>query len=119
MVLSFETILISILYPFHQLNKTQQKQRGDGDEDDLEDLEWQNSIPSTFGKRSDKLGKPLSDVFGPGYLQRVAGAGPSVGAIGEALQSDDEAKSFVKKYAGNSKVGGWVCAWARGDSLWS
>lgn len=77
---------------------------GNGEDDDLEDLEWQNSIPSTFGKRSDKLGKPLSNVFGPGYLQRVAGAGPSVGAIGEALQSDEEAKNFVRKYAGNSKA---------------
>lgn len=77
---------------------------GEGEDDDLEDLEWQRGIPSTFGTRSDKLGKPLSDKFGAGFLQRVAAAGPSVGPVGEALQADDEIKSFVRKYAGNPRV---------------
>ena len=49
--------------------------RGDGDDDDLEDLAWQNSIPNTFGKESDKLGRPISNSFGPGFLQKVAAAG--------------------------------------------
>ena len=49
--------------------------RGPGEDDDLEDLGWQNSIPNTFGKESDKLGRPLSNSFGPGFLQRVAAAG--------------------------------------------
>lgn len=51
------------------------KLRGDGDDDDLEDLAWQNSIPNTFGKESDKLGRPISNAFGTGFLQRVAAAG--------------------------------------------
>lgn len=81
--------------------------RGDGDEDDLEDLGWQNSIPNTFGKESDKLGKPLSSGFGSGFLQKVAAGGKEAGGtglVGKALLEDEEVKSYVKKYAGNSKV---------------
>ncbi|CAM9690685.1 unnamed protein product [Ectocarpus sp. 6 AP-2014] len=80
---------------------------GDGDDDDLEDLAWQNSIPNTFGKESDKLGRPLSNSFGPGFLQRVAAAGKDgggVGVVGKALLEDDEVKTYVRKYAGNSKA---------------
>lgn len=82
--------------------------RGNGEEDDLEDLAWQNSIPNTFGKESDKLGRPLSNAFGPGFLQRVAAGGKDLagtGAVGKALFEDEEIKSYVRKYAGNSKVG--------------
>lgn len=82
--------------------------RGNGEEDDLEDLAWQNSIPNTFGKESDKLGRPLSNAFGPGFLQRVAAGGKDLagtGAVGKALAEDEEVKSYVRKYAGNSKVG--------------
>lgn len=74
----------------------------------MEDLAWQNSIPNTFGKESDKLGRPLSNSFGPGFLQRVAAAGKDgggVGVVGKALLEDDEVKTYVRKYAGNSKVG--------------
>eukprot|EP00903_Cladosiphon_okamuranus_P016005 g14779.t2 len=80
---------------------------GDGYDDDLEDLEWQNSIPNTFGKESDKLGRPISNSFGTGFLQRVAAAGKDgggTGVVGKALLEDDEVKSFVRKYAGNSKA---------------
>lgn len=73
------------------------------DEDDLEDLSWQNSIPNTFGKESDKLGRPLATGFGSGFLQRVAAGNPG-GVVGSALLGDEEVKSFVRKYAGNSKV---------------
>lgn len=71
----------------------------------MEDLAWQNSIPNTFGKESDKLGRPLSNSFGPGFLQKVAAGGKDgVGVVGKALLEDEEVKSFVRKYAGNSKV---------------
>eukprot|EP00904_Undaria_pinnatifida_P005124 jgi/Undpi1/1741/HiC_scaffold_11.g05130.m1 len=82
---------------------------GNGEEDDLEDLAWQNSIPNTFGKESDKLGRPLSNAFGPGFLQRVAAGGKDLagtGAVGKALAEDEEVKSYVRKYAGNSKAFG-------------
>lgn len=80
--------------------------RAEGEDDDLEDVEWQNSIPSTFGKESDKLGRPLANSFGPGFLQRVAsGNAAGTGVIGAALLQDDEIKSFVRKYAGSAKVG--------------
>lgn len=71
-------------------------------------MAWQNSIPNTFGKESDKLGRPLSNGFGPGFLQRVAAGGKDLagtGAVGKALLEDEEIKSYVRKYAGNSKVG--------------
>ncbi|CAM9736258.1 unnamed protein product [Pylaiella littoralis] len=82
------------------------KDGGPGEDDDLEDLSWQNSIPNTFGKESDKLGRPLSNAFGPGFLQRVAAGGgkEGLGVVGKALLEDDEVKSFVRKYAGNSKA---------------
>ncbi|CAN0284045.1 unnamed protein product [Ascophyllum nodosum] len=73
------------------------------DQDDLEDLAWQNTIPNTFGKESDKLGRPLATGFGPGFLQRVA-AGKPGGVVGSALLGDEEVKSFVRKYAGNSRA---------------
>lgn len=75
------------------------------DDDDLEDTSWQTSIPTTFGKESDKLGKSLATGFGPGFLQRVLASGREVGAVGAALLEDDEVKTYVRKYAGNSKVG--------------
>lgn len=77
--------------------------KGDEAEDDLEDLAWQNSIPNTFGKESDKLGRPLATSFGPGFLQKVA-AGKPGGTVGTVLLGDEEVKSFVRKYAGNSKA---------------
>lgn len=85
--------------------------REDGEDDDLEDLSWQKGIPGTFGKESDKFGKALASGFGPGFLQRVAASkdGAGTGVIGAALMEDDEIKSFVRKYAGNSKVGGGGC----------
>ncbi|CAM9456860.1 unnamed protein product [Hapterophycus canaliculatus] len=98
-------LLLGAVGSVSEAAKAAAERGGDGEDDDLEDLSWQNSIPNTFGKESDKLGRPLSNSFGPGFLQRVAAGGKDgVGVVGKALLEDDEVKSFVRKYAGNSKA---------------
>lgn len=44
-----------------------------------------------------------------GLASRFLFEGSGTGVVGKALLEDDEVKSFVRKYAGNSKVRGRSC----------
>ena len=74
------------------------------DENEEEDDQWQNSVPSTFGERSQIYGKKMGKAdFGTTYLSSISGKrGPAESdALGKLLLLDPKVKIFVLKYATN------------------
>ncbi|KAG5192292.1 heme peroxidase [Tribonema minus] len=81
----------------------------DEEEDDLVDSSWEKNLPKSFGGQSEiygeKIGKGNFDTrYISTILRRERKAPNELGPMDKALLQDQEVKSFLTKYDGNTKA---------------